>query len=240
MTELDEVFGDGHGTFEVLGIDRRELRPTHVWVDGDDGLVRHDVDHCRGDEDRAIRERAAQPGHVAAFPALGAVLAGGVHDQVEVGVVERLRRALQQFGAEWLDVGDEDADDVGALATQAPGDQAGLVAEVVDDGTHTAERGGSDAVSAVDDARHGRDRHAGVLGDIADGHPERLLCHVERPPTVVCSTAELFSANDVENVYNPLTLHHRRGRRKSPRHRRQKLKVAAGVPTTGLERRWNR
>ncbi len=131
---FDEVLGDGHGAFEVLGVDRRELRPTHVGVDGDDGLVRHDVDDRWRDEDRAIRERAAQPRHVATFPALGAVLAGGVDDQVEVRVVERLGRALQQFGAERLDVGDEDPDDVGALAAQAPGDEAGLVAEVVDDG----------------------------------------------------------------------------------------------------------
>ena len=80
------------------------------------------------------------------------MLAGGVDDQVEVGVVERLGRALQQLGAERLDVGDEDADDVGALAAQASCDEAGLVAEVVDDGAHPAERGRGDAVPTVDDA----------------------------------------------------------------------------------------
>ena len=47
VPELDEVFGHGHGAFEVLGVDRRELRATHVGVDGDDRLVRHDVDDRR-------------------------------------------------------------------------------------------------------------------------------------------------------------------------------------------------
>ena len=71
------------------------------------------------------------------------MLAAGVDDQFVVGVVERLGGALQQLGAERLDVGDEDADDVGALAAQAAGDEARLVAEVVDDGAHPVEGGGA-------------------------------------------------------------------------------------------------
>ena len=48
------------------------------------------------------------------------------------GVVQRPGGALEQLGAERLDVGDEDADDVGALAAQAAGDEARLVAELLD------------------------------------------------------------------------------------------------------------
>ena len=188
VAEPDEVLGDGHRAFEVLRVDRRELRAAHVRVDRDDGLVRVDVDDRRRDEDRAVGECAAEPGHVATFPALCVVLAGGVDDHLEVRVVERLGRALEQLGAERLDVGDEDADHARALAAQAPCDEARLVAEVVDDGLHPAEGVGRDAVPAVDDAGDGRDRHAGALGDIADGDPERFLRHVERPPTVACST----------------------------------------------------
>jgi hypothetical protein len=135
-------------------------------------LIRGDLDDRRRDEDRAVGERAAEPGHVATFPAFGAVLAGGVDDHVEVGVVERSRRALQQLGAERLDVGHEDADHAGALAAQAAGDEARLVAEVVDDGPYAGESGRGDAVPAVHDARHGRDRHTGPFGDVADGHSQ--------------------------------------------------------------------
>ena len=52
---------------------------------------------------------------------------------------DRLRGALEQLRAERLDVGDEDADDVGPPAAQAAGDQARLVPEVGDHGLDPAE-----------------------------------------------------------------------------------------------------
>jgi hypothetical protein len=152
-----------------------------VRVDRNDGLVRRHVDDGRRDEDRPVRERAAESRHVATLPALGVVLAGGIDDHLEVGVVERLRRALEQLGAERLDVGDEDPDDTGALAAQAAGDETGLVPEVVDHGPHPSEGARGDAIAPVDDPGHGGDRHAGALGDIADRHPQRLLRHVDCP-----------------------------------------------------------
>ena len=93
-----------------------------------------DVVDGRGDEDDPVGQRAAQSRHVAALPAgvVEAVAAAGVDDQLVARRLDRPRGALEQLGAERLDVGDEDPEHVGAMAAQAAGDQARLVAELGD------------------------------------------------------------------------------------------------------------
>ena len=114
-------------------------------------------------------ECATEAGEVAALPALL-----GAHPRVDhqlvVRPVERVGDALQQFGAEWLDVGDQHADDVRALAAQAAGDEARLVAEFVDDVLDPGDGARGDAVAPVDDARDGGDRDVGACGHVADRH----------------------------------------------------------------------
>ena len=64
--------------------------------------------------------------------------------------MQRPGGALQQLGAERLDVGHEDADDVGAVAAQAAGDEARLVAELLDHLADAHAGLGGDAVALVD------------------------------------------------------------------------------------------
>src|SRR4029450_5369317 len=103
-----------------------------------------DVDHGRGDEDDPVGERAAQPGDVAALPArvVLAVAAARGDDQLVAALAGGGPGPLEELGAERLDVGDDDAEHVGAAAAEAAGDEAGLVAEVVDDGLHPLQGGG--------------------------------------------------------------------------------------------------
>ena len=108
------------------------------------GCRRGDLDHGRRDEDDAVGERAAEARQVAPLPALAVRCMPPEYTiELEAGVLQRLGGALQQLGAERLDVRHEDADHVRALAAQAPGDQARLVAELVDhvsDPFHRASR----------------------------------------------------------------------------------------------------
>ena len=116
------------------------------------GWVGAHLDDGRRDQDDAVGERAARAGTGSDAPSPRRPWhAAGVDDQLEGEVVERLGGALQQFGAERLDVGDEDADDVGAVAAQAAGDEARLVAELVDDLADPHAGLGGDAVALVDD-----------------------------------------------------------------------------------------
>ena len=134
VTEADEVLGRGDRSGEVVGVDVGHRRGAGVRVDGDDQPGLADVVDGRGDEDDPVGQRAAQPRHVAALPAgvVEAVAAAGVDDQLVARRLDRPGRALEQLGAERLDVGDEDPDHVGAVAAQAAGDQARLVAELAD------------------------------------------------------------------------------------------------------------
>ena len=107
------------------------LRPAGVRVDGDDRAVVLHVGDGRGDQHRAVDERAHHPRQVAPLPAdvLVDAAAGGVGDQLVAGAADRVRRALEHLGAERLEVRDQHADHVGAVVAQAARHQAGLVAE---------------------------------------------------------------------------------------------------------------
>src|SRR5690606_17002572 len=78
---------------------------------------------------------------------------------------------LEDLCAERLELGDEDAQDVGATGAQAAGHQRGLVAEPLDDLLHPLARRGGHAVAAVDDLGDGRHRDAGGPRDVVDGDP---------------------------------------------------------------------
>ena len=135
------------------------------------GPARADVVDRRGDEDDPVGERAAQSRHVASLPAaILAVAAAGVDDQLVAGRMDRRRGALEQLGAERLDVGDEDPEDVGAMAAQAARDEARLVAELLDHRLDPGRRVGGDAVAVVDHLRHRGDGHPGLGGDVPDRH----------------------------------------------------------------------
>ena len=132
------------------------------------GCSTRDLDDAGGDEDDPVGERAGEPRQVATLPALSAGHAAGVDDELEGEVVQRPGGALQQLGAERLDVGHEDADDVGAVAAQAAGDEARLVAELLDHLADAHAGLGGDAVALVDHPRHRGDRHAGPRRDVTD------------------------------------------------------------------------
>ena len=153
-------------------------------VDRDDGCAERDVDAARSHEERPVAERAADPREVAALPphlVVGA--AAGEDDELVPGPAERACDALQQLRAERLDVDDEHADHVRPAAPQALGDEARVVAEILDHRPHARLGLLGDAPAAVDHLRHGRHRDAGLGGDVADRQPPlghgAILTHIE-------------------------------------------------------------
>ncbi|WP_349814743.1 hypothetical protein [Curtobacterium sp. MCJR17_043] len=72
---------------------------------------------------RRESDRRSQPGR--ASPADES----GVGEQFVAGAVGGRRDALEELGGERLELRDEDADDVGAAAPEAPGDEGALVPE---------------------------------------------------------------------------------------------------------------
>ena len=71
----------------------------------------------RGDDDGAVDQGAGQPRKGAALPADLVVLeVPRVGQQLVAGSLDRARDALEQLGGERLELGHEDADDVGAVA----------------------------------------------------------------------------------------------------------------------------
>ena len=84
---------------------------------------------------------------------------------------DRVGRSLEHLRAEGLEVGDQDADHVRTSVAQAPGDQAHLVAEAVDDLGDVLDGLVGHAVPAVDDLRHRRHRDVRLGGDLPHGHP---------------------------------------------------------------------
>ena len=107
-------------------------------VDRDDGCPVRDVDAARRHEQRPVAERAADPREVAALPAhLVVGAAAGEDDELIPGPVERAGDALQELRAERLDVDDEHTDHVRAAAPQALGDEARVVAEILDHRPHS-------------------------------------------------------------------------------------------------------
>ena len=206
MAELDEVARGADRPLVVLRVDRGQSGAADVRVDGHDGLGGGNFDDGRRDEDRAVGQCAAQTRERTPLPPLLAVHATRVHDELEPRVLDGPRRSLEQLGAERLDAGDEDADDVRSLAPEAPGDEARLEVELVDRFLYPRDRSFGDPVAAVDDSRHGRDGHAGKCGDVADRDPRSVHRHCFGPPSPF--------ANVVENVYN--IAHHDKTRQTFP------------------------
>ena len=110
-------------------------------IDGDDGRAERHIDAARGDEERAVAQRPADPREIPALPAdlVGGAPTPGEDDELVAGAVDRARDALQQLGAERLDIDDENADHIGAAAAQALRDEARLVAELFDHGPDPLE-----------------------------------------------------------------------------------------------------
>jgi len=178
VSQLEQVLGGAHGAGEVVRVDRRQARRPLVRVDGHHGHGRLHVDHRRGDQHRAVDQRAGQPGQVAALPARTLVVAAsGVGEQLVAGVPERLGGTLEDLGAERLELGDQDADHVRLVGAQAARHQARLVAEVGDHVAHALRRRARDAVPVVEHLGDGGDRHAGGPCHVGDGHP---VCHADQ------------------------------------------------------------
>jgi hypothetical protein len=116
------------------------------------------------------RARAPLPPHGGAL-----AVPAGVGQQLVSAPGDLLRRPLEQLGRERLELGDQDAEHVGAVAAQALRPQARLVAELVNDLLDALHGCLGNAVAAVDDLRHGRDRDAGSTCHIR--HLDALLKH---------------------------------------------------------------
>src|SRR5690606_37141760 len=93
-------------------------------------------------------------------------------------------RALEEFGAERLEVVDDDPDDVRPMAAQTPCHQARLVAEAGDHFLHAAGGGRSDAVAAIDHPGYRRYRDARPSGYVLDGHTVPRARHRPGSPPV--------------------------------------------------------
>lgn len=139
-------------------------------IDGDDGRAERHIDAARGDEERAVAQRPADPREIPALPAdlVGGAPTPGEDDELVAGAVDRARDALQQLGAERLDIDDENADHIGAAAAQALRDEARLVAELFDHGPDPLRGRLGHAPAVVDHLGHGRNRHARLGGDVAN------------------------------------------------------------------------
>ena len=118
--------------------------------------------------DRRASERRSQP-------TIGSACPGGVGEQLVVGLRDLGRGALEQLGRERLELGDQDAEHVGAVAAKALRTEARLVAELVDDLLHPVDGRLRDAVASVDDLGDGRHRDAGRAGDVGHLHAVREL-----------------------------------------------------------------
>ncbi len=122
VAELDQVPRGRERTLEVLRRERRERGRAGVRVDGHDRLIRVHLGDGRCDQDGAVGERAAETRHVPPLPAdVVAAVTAGVDDQLVLAAAQRVGGALQHLGAERLDVGDQHADHVGALASAGCG-----------------------------------------------------------------------------------------------------------------------
>ena len=161
-------------------------------VDRDDRRAERLVDAARRDEDRAVRERAADPREVAPLPAglVGGLPAAGEDDELVARVADAASDSLEQLGAERLEVAHEHADHLRAPAAQALTDEARVVAERVDHGAHPRRGVLGDAVAVVDHLRDRRDRDARLRGDIADRHASVLFCARSRPVTILETVIE--------------------------------------------------
>ncbi len=112
---------------------------------------------------RRLSERRSQPDRTAVVPT-------GVREQLVARLVDGAGHALEQLGAERLELGDEHPDDVRAVAAQAAGPEAGLVAERLDDLGDPVDGALGDAVALVDDLGDRGDRHAGLACDVLHPH----------------------------------------------------------------------
>ena len=154
-------------------------------VDRDDGRPERDVDAARRHEQRAVAERAADPREVAALPADLVVARPQPEKTTSSYPVPWIARATP-FRSSALN---------GSMsATSTPitfvrrlrrlwATRLDVVAELLDHRPHPRRGLLGDAVAAVDHLRHGRDRDAGLGGDVADRQPPlghgAILTHLE-------------------------------------------------------------
>ncbi len=172
MSQLEQVLGRHDGAVQVVGIDRGEARRADVVIDGDDRRAERHIDAARGDEQRAVAQRPADPREIAALPADlvdGTPTPREDHEFV-ARAVDRARDALQELGAERFDVDDEDADHFRAAAAQALRDETRLVAELLDHGPDALRGRLGNAPAVVDHLGDGRYRHSCLGGDVSDRH----------------------------------------------------------------------
>ena len=183
---------------------RAERGRPGLWVDSHDRLIDGDLGDSRCHQHDAVSERAGESRHVAPLPPdVVAAVAARIHDQFEVAATQGVGSPFQHLGAKGLDVGDQHPDHIRALRAQAASDEAGLVAEIRDDGFDPVERGRRHAIASVDGTRNGSDRDTGTFGDIADRHPveqavartRRVVVHVpiHLPQSVLQSLSRTFT-----------------------------------------------
>ena len=171
VTHPHQVLDGGAGAPHVVGLHGRDVVAAGVRVDGDHRHRGPGLDHGGRDDDRAVQQGAPQAAQRAPFPADGLAVGGaGEGQQLVVGVGHRPGDTLEQLGAERLELGDQHPEDAGVRAAQAAGQQAGLVAQLGDDGVHPRRGGGGHAIPAVHDLGDGRHGDAGLARDVLHPH----------------------------------------------------------------------
>ena len=173
VTHADEVRGGQLGPGEAVGIDGGDLRGPVVGVDGDDGNRRPRPQDRRGDEDRAVDERAAEPSEGATLPP--ALAATGEGHEVVAGSRRRVRHAAQEAEAEGLELREEDAQNVGPRAPKAHRAEVSRVPEFVDHLLHARDRARRDAVPSVRHLGDRRERDSRPRRDIGKRHARRKV-----------------------------------------------------------------
>jgi hypothetical protein len=172
VPELEQVPDGDPGAGQVVRVHGGQVGVAGVRVD------RHHRDPVvalgdRGrDDHRPVDQGAAQAGERASLPADVAdrpAAAAGVGEELVAAALRGARQPLEQFGAERLELGHQHADHAGAARAEAPGDEAGLEAELGDHLPYPDGRPFGHAVAVVDHLRDRRDRHAGRARHVHDG-----------------------------------------------------------------------
>ena len=122
----------------------------------------------RRGEDDAVDLTAAEHGELG--PLLVRILAGAAEQQAVAAHARHRLDAGDDFHEEGVhQVGDDDAEGVGAAQAEAAGDGVALVAELVHLGEHAGARGLADVVVVVEHLRDRGDRDAELAGDALHG-----------------------------------------------------------------------
>ena len=108
--------------------------------------------------------------HVEVGRLLAPVAVGVADDGAVAGLVHVVLEAAGEIAEEGVgDVGQDDADGMGAAPAHRACQRVGPIAQLVDGRLDTRRRAGIDSAGAVDDVGDGGSGDAGVSGDIADG-----------------------------------------------------------------------